>query len=42
MAREARKPIVQIIGYKDASPTAVPDAGHLYSWNWDNLKKLLS
>ena len=41
MAREEGKPIVQIIGYKDGNYTAVPDAGRLYSWDWDNLKKLL-
>jgi MTH538 TIR-like domain (DUF1863) len=42
MAREANKEIVQIIGYKDGNYTAVPDAGRLYAWNWDNLKKLLT
>jgi hypothetical protein len=41
MAREEEKKIVQVIGYKDANYTAVPDAGRLYSWNWENLKKLL-
>lgn len=42
MAREAQVPIVQMIGYKEGSYTAVPDAGRLYRWNWDNLKKLLA
>ena len=42
MANAARKKIFQIIGYKDGNYTPVPDAGRLYSWNWDNLKKLLS
>jgi len=42
MAREEDVPIVQIIGYKDGSYTPVPNAGRLYSWNWDNLKRLLS
>jgi hypothetical protein len=42
MAREARIPIVQVIGYKDGDYTPVPDAGRLYRWNWDNLKKLLA
>lgn len=42
MARNATKHIVQIIGYRDADYTAVPDAGRLYRWNWDNLKSLLS
>ena len=41
MAREANVSIVQVIGYRDSSPTAVPNAGRLYQWNWDNLKKLL-
>lgn len=41
IAREEEKKIVQVIGYKDGNYTAVPDAGRLYSWNWENLKKLL-
>jgi hypothetical protein len=41
MAREAGVKIVQIIGYKSGEYTPVPDAGRLYAWNWDNLKKLL-
>lgn len=40
-AREWNKPIAQVIGYKDGDYTPVPDAGRLYAWNWDNLKKLL-
>jgi hypothetical protein len=32
----------QIIGYKEGSETwRVPDAGRVYSWNWEKLKKLL-
>jgi len=42
MAREEGKTIVQVIGYKDGNYAPVPDAGRLYAWNWDNLKKLLS
>jgi hypothetical protein len=42
IARKENKKIVQIIGYKDGNPKPVPDAGRLYAWNWDNLKKLLS
>lgn len=42
MAREEGVPIIQIIGYKDGNYTAVPNAGRLYSWNWDNLKRLLA
>lgn len=41
MARDEGIPIVQVIGYKDGNYTAVPDAGRLYAWNWENLKKLL-
>jgi len=41
MARARNKKIVQVIGYKDGNYTPVPDGGRLYSWNWDNLKKLL-
>ena len=40
MAREENIPIVQVIGYKDGDYTPVPNAGRLYSWNWENLKKL--
>ena len=42
IACELKKKIVQIIGYKDGNYTAVPNAGRLYAWNWDNLKKLLA
>jgi hypothetical protein len=42
MARDEEVPIVQIIGYKTGKYTPVADAGRLYDWNWDNLKKLLS
>ena len=43
VASEVGKPKFQIIGYKDGSADwAVPDGGRTYSWNWDNLKKLLS
>ena len=41
MARRNDIPIVQVIGYKDGNYTAVPNAGHLYRWNWENLKRLL-
>jgi hypothetical protein len=41
-ARDAGVKIVQIIGYKDGTYTQVPDAGRLYSWNWENLKQLLA
>lgn len=33
----------QIIGYKDGSADwRLPDAGPVYRWNWENLKKLLA
>lgn len=42
MANKLGKTRFQIIGYKNGSRDwAVPDAGVTYSWNWDNLKKLL-
>lgn len=42
IANDLNKTKFQIIGYKDGSETwAVPNAGRVYSWNWDNLKKLL-
>jgi MTH538 TIR-like domain (DUF1863) len=41
MARDEGVKIVQIIGYRDGNYTAVPDAGRLYAWNWENLKNLL-
>ena len=41
MARKAKITIFQIIGYRDGNYNAVPNAGRLYRWNWDNLKQLL-
>jgi hypothetical protein len=41
MTRKLKKPIFQIIGYRDSSPKEVPNAGRMYRWDWDNLKKLL-
>jgi hypothetical protein len=42
IAREEGVPIVQVIGYSDRNCPSVPNAGRLYTWNWENLKKLLS
>lgn len=42
MARRNSVPIVQIIGYRNSSPAQVANAGRLYQWNWENLKKILS
>ena len=42
ITRKHNKKIVQIIGYRDGKYRQVPEAGVLYSWNWDNLKKILS
>jgi predicted GTPase len=41
MAHEENIPIVQVIGYRDGNYTPVPNAGRLYAWNWENLKKML-
>lgn len=42
IANELKKPRFQIIGYRDGSADwAVPDGGRVYSWDWENLKKLL-
>ena len=42
ITRRIGKPIVQIIGYRDSSPTAVPNAGRLLKWTWPNMTSLLS
>lgn len=41
LARKLKKKIVQLIGHKNGKYKRVPHAGVLYSWTWDNLKKLL-
>jgi len=42
IANELGMTTFQVIGYKDGTSTwAVPNAGRVYSWSWDNLKKLL-
>lgn len=42
MAREEGIPIIQVIGYREGEYSAVPNAGRLYAWNWENLKRLLA
>ena len=42
MAREQGKKVVQIIGYRDGSYTPVKDAGQLYRWSWENLRRILN
>ena len=43
IANELNKKKFQIIGYKKGSKKwAVPNAGRVYNWDWDNLKKLLA
>jgi Thoeris protein ThsB, TIR-like domain len=42
IANDLKKKIIQIIGYKDGDYTRVEGAGILYSWNWENLKRLLN
>jgi len=42
IANELEKEKFQIIGYQNGSETwAVPNAGRVYNWSWENLKKLL-
>jgi hypothetical protein len=41
MIRRLKKPIVQIIGYKDSNPTPVPDAGRLLRRTWPNMTSVL-
>ena len=43
IANDKSKTKFQIIGYNDGKADwAVPGGGRVYSWNWDNLKKLLA
>ena len=43
IANELEMSKFQIIGYRDGSKDwAVPNAGRVYEWNWENLKKLLA
>ena len=43
IANDLEKPKFQIIGYRDGSKDwAVPNAGSVYEWSWENLKKLLA
>jgi hypothetical protein len=41
IANELKKPIFQLIGYKNRICTAVDNAGKRYDWTWPNLKILL-
>lgn len=43
VANDENKTRFQIIGYKNGSEDLrVPNGGRVYSWTWDNLKKLLA
>jgi len=42
LGRKHGKKVVQLIGYKDANPTPVPNAGRLYRWNQENLAVIFS
>ena len=42
IATEENKSIFLVIGYRDGSYTAVPDAGYVYISGWDNLRKVLA
>jgi hypothetical protein len=41
IARQLGKKTIQLIGHKEGRHARVPDAGILYRWTWDNLKKVL-
>lgn len=42
VAIEQEKRILQIVGYQNGSADwAVPKAGQVYMWNWENIKNLL-
>lgn len=42
IAKRLGIPVRQVIGYRGASPKAVPGAGRLYRWRWSTLKRLLA
>ena len=42
IARRLGVPVRQMIGYRDASPKPVPNAGRLHRWSWPTLKRLLA
>jgi hypothetical protein len=42
IAKELGIPVRQVIGYRDANPTPVPNAGTLYRWSWPTIKRLLT
>jgi len=42
IAREDGIHLVQVIGYRDRPYRPIPNAGRVYEWTWDNLKRLLS
>ena len=43
IANDLGKKKFQIIGYKGGTENwRVPNGGRVYSWNWENLKKLLA
>jgi hypothetical protein len=41
MARQEGIPIVQMIGFPNRYFDPVPEAGSLFTWDWDNLKMLV-
>ena len=42
LGRKHGKKIAQIIGYNDSRPPRVENAGNMYIWSWDNLRKILN
>jgi hypothetical protein len=41
IAKELKKKVIQLIGYKDGKYKRIKGAGYLYHWKWENLKKVL-
>ncbi len=42
IACNLNKPIIQVIGYRDAQPTPVRNAGRLVRWSWKNIESILN
>ena len=41
IAKELKKKVIQLIGYKDGTYQRIKGAGSLYHWKWETLKKIL-
>jgi len=42
IAKRLGIPVRQVIGYRDANPRPVANAGRLYRWRWATMKSLLA